>query len=194
MMQQPPELPPTITFVPWANAFTPEEMDRIEGVGDVLPLAQAGLMTDIAANTRDRIRITRTAWLDSIAVNKWIYDRIQQITTMINAMSYRFELTGFSERIQYSVYHGSEGGHYDWHVDQGPLVTRRKLSLSLQLTDPLHYQGGDLQFLAGSRIETGPRDRGMLIAFPSYGVHRVSPVTAGTRKSLVIWITGPQFR
>ena len=110
MMQQPPELPPTITFVPWANAFTPEEMDRIEGVGDVLPLAQAGLMTDIAANTRDRIRITRTAWLDSIAVNKWIYDRIQQITTMINAMSYRFELTGFSERIQYSVYHGTEGG------------------------------------------------------------------------------------
>ena len=95
MMQQPPELPPTITFVPWANAFTPEEMDRIEGVGDVLPLAQAGLMTDIAANTRDRIRITRTAWLDSIAENKWIYDRIQQITTMINAMSYRFELTGF---------------------------------------------------------------------------------------------------
>ena len=34
----------------------------------------------------------------------------------------------------------------------------------------------------------------MLIAFPSYGVHRVAPVTTGTRKSLVIWVTGPQFR
>ena len=194
MQQQPPELPPTITFVPWANAFTPEELDRIEQTGDALPLAQAHLMTDIAADTRDLIRVTRTAWLDSTAENKWIYDRIQQITMMINAMAYRFELTGFSERIQYSVYHGNEGGHYDWHVDQGPLVNRRKLSLSLQLTDPSRYQGGDLQFLAGSQTETAPRERGMLIAFPSYGVHRVAPVTSGTRKSLVIWITGPRFR
>jgi PKHD-type hydroxylase len=193
-MQRPPELPPTITFVPWANAFTPEEMDRIERYGDALPLAQAGLMTDTTGQTRDQIRITRTAWLDGIAENKWIYDRIRQIAMMINAMAYRFDLTGFSERIQYSVYHGSEGGHYDWHVDQGPLVTRRKLSLTLQLTDPATYQGGDLQFMAGARTEGAPRERGMLIAFPSYGVHRVTPVTAGTRKSLVIWVTGPQFR
>jgi PKHD-type hydroxylase len=193
-MQQPPQLPPTVTFVPWANAFTPEEMDRIEAAGDVLPLTQAGLMTDIEAKTRDRIRVTRTAWMDGVEENKWIYNRVQQIAMMINAMAYRFDLTGFSERIQYSVYHGSEGGHYDWHVDQGPLVTRRKLSLTLQLTDPSQYQGGDLQFLAGAETETAPRERGMLVAFPSYGVHRVAPVTAGTRKSLVIWITGPQFR
>jgi PKHD-type hydroxylase len=191
---QPPELSPTITFVPWANAFTPEELDRIERYGDVLPLTEAGLAKDTASDVRDRIRITRTAWLEGIEENKWIYDRVQQIAMMINAMAYRFDLSGFSERIQYSVYHGTEGGHYDWHVDQGPLGIRRKLSLTLQLTDPSQYEGGDLQFLAGSQTETAPRDRGMLIAFPSYGVHRVAPVTSGTRKSLVIWITGPQFR
>lgn len=183
-----------MTYVPWANSFTSEEMDRIMLAGDALPLAQAGLMKDIAADTRDQIRITRTAWLDATPENKWIYDRVQQVAMRINAMAYRFDLTGFSERIQYSVYHGSEGGHYDWHVDQGPLMTRRKLSISVQLSDPSRYEGGDLQFLAGSRTETAPRDRGMLIAFPSYGVHRVAPVTGGTRKSLVIWITGPQFR
>lgn len=193
-MQQLPQIPPTVSFVPWANAFTPEEMDRIEAAGDALPLTQAGLTTDTEAQTRNRIRVTRTAWMDGVEENKWIYDRVQQIAMMINAMAYNFELTGFSERIQYSVYYGSEGGHYDWHVDQGPLVTRRKLSLTLQLTDPSQYQGGDLQFLAGAQTETAPRARGMLVAFPSYGVHRVAPVTSGTRKSLVIWITGPQFR
>jgi PKHD-type hydroxylase len=193
-MQSSPQLPPTITFVPWANAFTAEQMDGIERLGDALPLTQAGLMTDIDAGARDRVRVTRTAWIDATPENKWIYDRVQQIAMMINAMSYRFELTGFSERIQYSVYHGSEGGHYDWHVDQGPLVTRRKLSLTLQLTDPSHYHGGELQFLAGHQTETAPRERGMLVAFPSYGVHRVAPVTSGTRKSLVIWVTGPQLR
>jgi PKHD-type hydroxylase len=193
-MRQPPELPPTITFVPWANAFSAEELDRIERYGDALPLAQADLAMDAEAHTRDRIRVTRTAWLEGIEENKWIYDRVQQVAMMINQMAYRFDLTGFSERIQYSVYHASEGGHCDWHVDQGPLVTRRKLSLTVQLTDASQYQGGDLQFLAGGRMESAPRDRGMMIAFPSYGVHRVTPVTAGTRKSLVIWVTGPQFR
>jgi len=52
-MQQPPQLPSTITFVPWANAFTAEELDRIERMGDALPLTQAGLMIDIEAQTRD---------------------------------------------------------------------------------------------------------------------------------------------
>src|ERR1700744_3176067 len=98
MQQQPPQLPPTITFVPWANAFTADELDKIQRIGDALPLAEAQLMTDMAADNRDVIRVTRTAWLDSNPENKWVYDRVQQITMMINAMSYRFELTGFSER------------------------------------------------------------------------------------------------
>jgi PKHD-type hydroxylase len=189
-----PEIPPTTTFVPWANAFSPEEMDRIERFGDTLPLAEASLALEIPAAVRERIRVTRTAWLESIDENKWIYERVQRIAMAINAMAYRFDLTGFSERIQYSVYHGSEGGHYDWHMDQAPLVTRRKLSLTVQLTDPSRYQGGDLQFMACGMIENAPRERGMMIAFPSYGLHRVVPVTSGTRKSLVIWITGPRFR
>jgi PKHD-type hydroxylase len=189
-----PEIPPTATFVPWANAFSPDEMDRIERIGDALPLAEASLALEISAEVRERIRITRTAWLESIDENKWIYERVQRIAMTINAMAYRFDLTGFSERIQYSVYHGSEGGHYDWHVDQAPLVTRRKLSLTVQLTDPSQYQGGDLQFMACGMTENAPRERGMVIAFPSYGLHRVVPVTGGTRRSLVIWITGPPFR
>ena len=94
-------------------------------MGDGLPLTQAGLMSDIEAQTRNQIRITRVAWIDANPDNKWIYDRVQQIAMMINAMSYRFDLSGFSERIQYSVYHGSEGGHYDWHADNITTVLLR---------------------------------------------------------------------
>ena len=91
------------------------------------------------------------------------------------------------------VYHDHEGGHFGWHMDVGPR-TPRKLSLTLQLTDPSRYQGGELQFFTGDIVRTAPRDRGMLIAFPSYMVHQVTPVTAGTRKSIVAWVSGPQFR
>jgi PKHD-type hydroxylase len=43
-------------------------------------------------------------------------------------------------------------------------------------------------------VETAPRERGVVIAFPSYVLHRVTPITSGTRKSVVIWITGPKFK
>ena len=98
-MQQPPQLPPTIAFVPWANAFVVGELDCIERMGDALPLTQAGLMCETEAYTRHQIRVTRVAWVDANPDNKWIYDRVQQIAMMINAMSYCFDRSGFSERI-----------------------------------------------------------------------------------------------
>jgi hypothetical protein len=30
--------------------------------------------------------------------------------------------------------------------------------------------------------------------FPSYMVHRVTPITSGTRKAIVAWVTGPGFK
>jgi len=44
----------------------------------------------------------------------------------------------------------------------------------------------------GTYVASGPR--GALIAFPSYVLHRVTPIESGTAKSLVIWVNGPQFR
>jgi PKHD-type hydroxylase len=87
-----------------------------------------------------------------------------------------------------------EGGHYDWHVDQGATERRRKLSLVLQLSPPSDYEGCELQIRSSNKIETVPRGRGELIAFPSYALHRVTPITAGIRRSLVIWCSGPRFR
>jgi len=74
------------------------------------------------------------------------------------------------------------------------LLRCRKLSLSVQLSDPAQYEGCDLEFHGGNRTETAPRDRGAVIAFPSYVLHRVTPCTKGTRKALVAWTTGPQFK
>ena len=186
---------PTISFAVWANAFSPSELDTIEALGDRLTAEEATLTADTPEGVvRGEIRITRTAWLTSNAESKWIYDRVQGVARALNSRVYQFDLSGFSENLQYSVYHGAEGGHYDWHVDQGPLKTRRKLSISVQLSDPSLYEGCDLQLQAGNRIETAPRDRGSVIAFPSYVLHRVTPCTRGTRKAIVAWTTGPQFR
>jgi PKHD-type hydroxylase len=181
-------------YVCATNVFTPEELTRIEQMGDMLEQGVAGVAKG-QHHTVLKSRITRTAWIDRTPAANWLYERIERTAQMLNAQTFQYDLRGFSDPFQYTVYHGVEGGHYDWHVDMmRPTGPQRKLSFSLQLTDPSQYEGCDLQFLAGDGMETAPRERGALVAFPSFVLHRVTPVIVGTRKSLVVWASGPGFR
>lgn len=90
---------------------------------------------------------------------------------------------------------GSGGGHYDWHLDRGGLgIAPRKLSAVIQLSDPNEYEGGDLQLYVGSEPTNIKKQKGLVVVFPSFVLHRVTPVTGGTRRSLVAWLSGPKFR
>ena len=173
------------------GAFTEEELDRLERYCDALPLTKASLAGLDVGDQYNHVRRTRVSAIIQAAEIAWFYERLVAVCRSLNR-DYQFDLTDFSEAPQYLVYHHSENGHFDWHVDQG-VQPPRKLSLTLQLTDPSRYEGGELQFNGGN-IVCAPKDRGAAIAFPSYTVHRVTPVTAGTRKSIVAWITGPSFR
>jgi PKHD-type hydroxylase len=68
------------------------------------------------------------------------------------------------------------------------------LSLTIQLTDPSRYEGCELQFNVGTQIISTPKGRGVVVAFPSYMIHRVTPITSGVRKAIVAWVTGPEFK
>jgi PKHD-type hydroxylase len=176
-------------FLVWDDAFTAAELDAITALGDAALSENARL----AAGARDgAVRVTQVAWLAPDARTQSLYDKLAALVQTLNSRNYRFDITGL-ETLQYAVYHG--GGHYDWHIDYGPDNTRpRKLSLSLQLTDGDAYDGCDLQFQTGPATGSAPRRRGALIAFPSFVLHRVTPITRGIRKSLVIWANGPEFR
>lgn len=185
------------TYTAWADAFSPAELDAIEAYGDRLPLSAAAIagQPDKAGGKLDeRSRVTSTAWIERNGETNWLYDRMQAIIRTLNDGSYQFDLRGFSDPFQYTVYQDSEGGHYGWHIDQGPMQAHRKLSISLQLTDPSQYSGCDLEFFAGKLLEIAPKERGTVIAFPAYTLHRVTPIVSGTRKSVVVWVTGPKFK
>ena len=84
---------------------------------------------------------------------------------------------------------------YGWHQDYGgKIAPSRKLSLVLQLSDPAQYEGGNLQVMTGGEPANVRKQRGLIAAFPAYTLHQVTPVTQGTRQSLVAWISGPPFR
>jgi PKHD-type hydroxylase len=182
----------TDSFSSLLNVFTPQEMDRIEAYGDRLQAMEAGVSGEMGP-ARAGIRVTQTAWITPSEETSWFFLRMEQAVRHLNGLIYQFDLTGFSEPFQYTVYHATEGGHYDWHVDYGKRFPR-KLSFSLQLSDPANYDGGELQTYGGNEITPAPKVRGTLIAFPSYVLHRVTPVTRGTRKTIVAWTAGPKFR
>ena len=180
-------------LVAWPGAFTPGEIDAIVAYGDSL----APMKAEIAERNDnvDHLRITRVAWIEKRAEIAWLYEKLEAMVMQINAQCYHYDLYGLRESFQYTVYEGAEGGHYGWHVDMGePRYEPRKISLSLQLSEASDYEGGDLVLEAGKGPLRASKARGTLIAFPSYVLHRVVPVTAGIRKSLVIWVAGPEFR
>ncbi len=120
---------------------------------------------------------------------EWIYQRLFAVAKDANSHNWRFELAR-SECLQFARYGAAQ--HYNWHMDlasRGP-TSLRKLSLTVQLSAPEDYEGGDLEFKLDQEVTKAPRDQGVVTLFPSYVLHRVAPVTAGVRYSLVHWLRG----
>ncbi|MDB2656544.1 2OG-Fe(II) oxygenase [Crocinitomicaceae bacterium] len=73
-------------------------------------------------------------------------------------------------------------------------ISARKLSVTVQLSDPDEYEGGDLEFMINHKTVKAPRKKGTIVVFPSFIMHRVTPITKGTRQSIVGWVSGPPYR
>ena len=73
----------------------------------------------------------------------------------------------------------------------GGATQRRKISIVLQLSDPEEYEGGELEMFVSKDIQKIPKKKGAAVLFPSYCMHRVTPVTKGERRSIVLWVSGP---
>lgn len=140
------------------------------------------------------VRRSNVAWVPQTPEFEGLYAHIWQIGQGFNLRYFGFELTGFDSTMQVARYDAAREGGYDWHTDFTLNTQGRKLSLSIQLSPPEHYTGGNLEFDAGGAPATAGREFGLAIAFPSFIRHRVSPVTRGVRYSLVAWLSGPRFR
>jgi PKHD-type hydroxylase len=183
-------------LVAWQGLFSDAELDAITKIGDGLALEKAELSGGGAGY--EDIRSTLVAWMERSAETEPLYRRMEEAVLALNARFFRFDLSGLAT-FQYALYGGQDGGHFDWHKDYGrdpadPAREPRKLTLSLQLSKPSDYEGCDLQVRAGNQIDTAPRARGALVAFPANVLHQVTPIRSGVRKTLVVWAVGPEFR
>jgi PKHD-type hydroxylase len=145
----------------------------------------------------DSIRKSNIKWMPPEAdKTEWLYEKLMYMTLEANSNYWKFDLSHWKDAVQYTEYNGEEEGGYDWHLDVGahPL-NHRKISITVQLSDPVDYEGGDLEIWAGGKEPIkAPKEKGAVVMFPSYLMHRVTPVTKGVRKSLVLWVGGSTFR
>ncbi len=174
------------------DAFTANDCAQIVTLAKSSGLSQAGL---VQGQSDKSIRTAQVAWLEDQADAAWVMQRIVGLVGEANRQ-YNFELTDFSEHIQVAQYHADIAGHFDWHADigSGELAAKRKLTLVVQLSQPIEYEGGILQTWSANQPVQADQSQGTATLFPAFTLHRVTPVTQGERWSLTTWVHGPSFK
>lgn len=185
------EAPP---FAYIEGAFSKEQCESVIEIGTAIGTVDAEIVNSKTSSRSldSSLRISKTCFIPYAANTDWLYKGLSSASSHLNNKFFNFDLTGFIEDIQFAQYFAPDG-KFSRHSDCVLFNIVRKLSISVQLSDESSYEGGDLELDYGNPIKM-PRKQGTLIAFPSWAVHEITPVTAGERCSLVAWISGPEFK
>jgi 2OG-Fe(II) oxygenase superfamily len=173
--------PPQFQMVATARGFlTDAEMDEL--LAEHEATVKDALLGAGEKNTK--VRRSQVAFFGAEAEHRWLYERVWECAQEINRQGMGVEISGLEGNIQLARYDSSEQGFYDWHTDFAGYRPLRSED----------YDGGDLELFFLNQPQKVERARGALIAFPSFVLHRVAPVTRGTRWSLVAWVLGKRWR
>jgi PKHD-type hydroxylase len=183
----------------WFEAgFNTQELAEIERQVANIPFNRGVTQTqdENEAFKEDSYRKSNIKWVPFDDQHKWIYDKLGEMAMEANNNMFHFDLFSMPEQIQYTEYYDYEQGHYDWHMDIGyNELSQRKISITVQLSGPDEYDGGDLQLWPGGTYPiNAPRGKGNVVIFPSFMMHRVTPIIKGTRKSFVLWLGGGHYK
>jgi len=161
------------------DRFLEEEIEDIKEIGDAL-IWEEGKVKDDKINRS--IRDSKIAWLHPNTETHWLFDR----AIIIFASSLSFNML---QSMQYTIY-DSKGSHYDWHRDIGSTdnIAKARVNVAIvQLSDPGDYRGGVLQIKHEDEVIDVMKTKGLVTTFPIQLEHRVTPVTSGIRKTLIMW-------
>ena len=160
-------------------------------------------------------RNSQNAW---IPTTHWVAGFVWHYIQRANRENFLYDIRNIDgESMQFTKY--GVGQCYGWHNDAGlsnyykPVTVGnqeeglekdfikentemiRKLSFTIQLSDPDDYEGGNVILLSeeGNKY-VAPRKKGTIILFASRTLHCVNKVKKGVRKSIVGWVVGPHWK
>ena len=170
------------------HIFTPKLCQEIIDLGKTLP-KEKGTVFDGDGAARE----STVAWLPFDKMQP-MYDDINNFIQKTNRNYFGFGDIQIREPAQITEY--LKGEFYEWHMDTSvdmegePAV--RKLSMTLLLNDPSEFDGGELQIAGVNNPKI--MKQGHATIFASFLQHRITPVTRGVRRSLVMWFGGEPFK
>jgi PKHD-type hydroxylase len=183
-------------LVVWRDGFNEKEIDDIIALGELAEFQKGAVGGKTINEPRidADIRDTDIAWITPDQKSEWLYEKMKMFIARVNYDKYQFDLDDM-QALQYGKY--QPNGHYKWHIDSGPnLSVHRKLTFIVALSSVDSYEGGELLLNIGGDPENAHSmkiEKGDIVVFPSFVPHKVVPVTAGERITLVTWATGPKF-
>jgi PKHD-type hydroxylase len=132
------------------------------------------------------------------------YVDVLQVVELAVRESYEFNLTAFPRSMTRPIISRYEVGmFYKGHVDKpvmhfmdnkfglmplGSHYVRTDLSMTLFLSDPASYDGGELSFEAPFSNIKVKLDAGSAVVYPTGSRHQVLPITRGIRYAAIFWI------
>jgi PKHD-type hydroxylase len=132
------------------------------------------------------------------------YVDVLQIVELAVRQSYEFNLTAFPRYMTRPIISRYDVGmFYKGHVDKpvmhfmdtkiglmplGSNYVRSDLSMTLFLSDPASYDGGELYFEAPLNTVKVKLEAGSAVVYPTGRRHQVLPVTRGVRYAAIFWI------
>jgi len=189
-------------FATIRDAFVPHEIDiirnLIEAHAEEKTKAKVGPGLGDGTGTENKeIRDSYIKWLMYAPEYHWIYCKLANVINEFNPKFFGMDLKE-TEPIQLTEYDSVYQGFYGQHTDSSYNNDSkyRKLSVTMQLSDPKDYEGGDLRLYTNNFKEpsTACREKGAITLFRSHIIHEVMPVTKGKRYSFVTWVRGPLFK
>jgi PKHD-type hydroxylase len=175
--------------------FTPKQCEMVIEKGRSLKPQKALVGAGTKGGEHDtKKRVTTISWIPFKEMPE-MYQQIETQMLRVNGNHFGFDGMGITEPGQFTEY--PKGGFYDWHMDSDTNFahqpTVRKISMTILLSDPSTFSGGELEFMdKGKKIND--LKQGQAIFFASFLRHRVAPVKKGIRHSLVMWFGGPPLR
>ena len=175
--------------------ITPEQCQDIINVGLKQKIKNAEVGSEDKYGKLDtQKRITKISWIPFKTMPQ-MYQIIEDIMNQINRNHFGYDGMQITEAGQFTEY--PKGGFYDWHMDSEvdckfePPV--RKISMTILLSNPNEFEGGDLEFMIkGNKLPQ--LIQGQAVFFCSLIRHRVNKIKKGIRRSLVMWFGGPPFK
>jgi PKHD-type hydroxylase len=180
--------------------FSKEQCEKIINDSLIIPSQDALVGTNDSASTNYESRRSKIRFINS---EDWrfseLFTNLWKMAIQANNDFFNIHITKL-DFVQLAEYDSSYKGEYKAHHDvfwlNNDPFYHRKISCVIQLSDPNEYEGGDLELIDTSTFpeKEEMRQQGTVIFFPSFFMHRATPVLSGTRYSIAAWFEGPKWR